>query len=129
MTDGTWTPTVLELIGGTREVHVSSRRADGSFSRGQTIWAVAVGDSVFIRSTDGPDKPWFVAAKVRQFGRLRASGSEFEVRFCDGSDRDQDAIDAEYRRKYRTSPAYNVDRAAGSRATLRLVPLSEPRTS
>jgi hypothetical protein len=128
MTDGMWTPTALELIRRTREVHVSSRRADGGFTRGQTIWAVAVGDSVFIRSTDGPGKPWFTAAKARGYGRLRASGSEFEVRFRDVSDRVQEAIEAEYRRKYRTSPAYNVNRAAGSRATLRLIPLSQPKT-
>jgi hypothetical protein len=129
MTNGKWSPTALELIRHAREVHVSSRRADGGLTRGQTIWAVTVGDSVFIRSTDGPRKPWFKAAKARQFGRLRAAGSEFEVRFCDGSACDQDAIEAEYRRKYHTSPPYNVNRAAGSRATLRLVPLSEPRTS
>ncbi len=62
----------LAAISDTEEVHVSSRRADGTMSPGQTIWAVVVDGSVFIRSTDGPDKPWFRAAKNRGVGRLQA---------------------------------------------------------
>ncbi len=59
MTDRTWTPDELRLIRDTDEVRVSSRRADGTFTRGNTIWAVVVGDSAFVRSTDGPQKLWF----------------------------------------------------------------------
>jgi hypothetical protein len=88
-----------------------------------TIWAVSAGGAVFIRSTDGPHKPWFRAAKNRGRGELVAGSSTYRVRFVDASDADRVPIDAEYRRKYRRSPAYNVGRAAGSMATLQLYPV------
>ena len=52
-----WTPAELAAISQAEEVHVSSRRRDGTLSDGRTIWTVVVDGSVFIRSTDGPDKP------------------------------------------------------------------------
>jgi hypothetical protein len=117
-----WTTAELTAIAEVGEVHVSSRRPDGSLSRGQTIWAVVVDGSVFIRSTDGPDKPWFRAAKNRGVGCFQAGDLILDVTFDDVSDLDQGPIEAEYRRKYHRSPAYNVNRAAGSSATLRLLP-------
>jgi hypothetical protein len=44
------------------------------------------------------------------------------VTFHPADELDQSSIEAEYRRKYRHRPAYNINRAAGSRATLRLLP-------
>jgi hypothetical protein len=127
MTETSWTPEELVTIADTQEVHVCSVRPDGSRSSGMTIWAVSVGGAVFIRSfirsTDGPHKPWFRAAKNRGRGELVAGSSTYCVRFVDASDADRVPIDAEYRRKYRRSPAYNVGRAAGSMATLQLIPV------
>lgn len=125
MTTNKWTPAELATISSMEEVHVCSRRADGSMSPGQTIWAVVVDGSVFIRSTDGPTKPWFRAARNRGTGRFNVSDSVFSVKFEDAGDIDQAPIEAEYRRKYRHRPEYNVNRAAGSTATLRLLPLRD----
>jgi hypothetical protein len=121
--DNRWTPAELAAISDVEEVHVSSRPADRSLSPGQTIWAVVVDGAVFIRSTDGPEKPWFRAAKNRGVGQFQAGKAVFDVTFHDAADLDQDLIEAEYRRKYRHRPAYNVNRAAGSTATLRLLPV------
>lgn len=123
MTDRTWTPEELQLIRDTDEVRVSSRRADGTITHGNTIWAVAVGSSAFVRSTDGPQKLWFRNARARGNGYLHLAGEQISVRFADAAAADQDEIEAAYRTKYRQRPAYNVNRAAGSRATLELVPV------
>ena len=117
-----WTADELAAISATEEVHVSSLRGDGTLSGGRTIWTVVVEGAVFIRSTDGPDKPWFRAAKNRGAGRLRVGDAGFDVTFHHTAGLDQSAIEAEYRRKHRHRPAYNINRAAGSRATLRLLP-------
>ena len=118
-----WTPDELKQIQSTGEVHVSSRRDDGSYTRGQTIWAVVVGSRVFVRSTDGPDKPWFRAARAHGAGRFRYSGGEVLVAFRDAPDIDQNVIEQTYRNKYRDSWQRSVDRAGSSRATLELIPL------
>lgn len=88
-----WTSDELEQIRSTGEVHVSSRRDDGSYTSGQTIWAVVVGSRVFIRSTDGPDKPWFRAARAHGAGRFRYSGGEALVAFRDAPDADENVIE------------------------------------
>jgi len=121
--DHDWTAAELAAISAIEEVHVSSRRGDNTLSSGRTIWAVVVEGAVFIRSTDGPDKPWFRAAKNRGVGRLRAGATGFDVTFHAVAGQEQSAIDAEYRRKYHHRPAYNINRAAGSTATLQLRPL------
>ena len=117
-----WTADELAAISQTEEVHVSSPSGDGTLSGGRTIWTVVVDGAVFIRSTDGPDKPWFRAAKNRGAGRLRVGEASFDVTFHPAAGLDQSVIEAEYRRKYRHCPAYNINRAAGSTATLQLLP-------
>jgi hypothetical protein len=112
-----WTVEQLDLVTSTGEVHVSSPCPDGTYSPGQTIWAVAVDGDVYIRSTDGPIKAWYRAARNRGAGRLQVGSTTFDVTFTEPTD-DREPVDAEYRRKYRHSPAYNVNRAAGSTATL-----------
>lgn len=118
-----WTPEQLDTIARTQEVHVRTRRPDGTYTRGQIIWAVVVNGDVFIRSTDGPEKPWYRSAHARGVGQLRAGGQTFDVSFTDATAQERTPIDTEYRRKYRKSPLYNINRAAGSTATLRLLPL------
>lgn len=120
-----WAADELTQIRQSGEVQVSSRRRDGSYTAGQTIWAVVVGTRVFVRSTDGPDKPWFRAAKTRGAGRLRFSGREVPVAFRDPAHTDENDIEQTYRAKYRNSWQRSIDRAGSSRATLELVPIGE----
>lgn len=121
-----WTPDELDRIRRTGEVHISSRRRDGSYTAGRTIWVVAVGARVFVRSTDGPDKPWFQAAKARGVGRLRCAGRELPVSISQPRGIDENLIEQTYRAKYRSSWQGSVNRAGSSRATLELIPLAPP---
>jgi hypothetical protein len=122
VTGTSWTTAALERLAGIEIVDVSSTRADGSFSPWRTIWVVVVGDKVFVRSTDGPDKDWFRNARRRRTGRLRAAGQVHPVHFTDADDQLAAQITQAYRHKYRSSPTFNLNRAASSVSTLRLEP-------
>lgn len=122
----TWTGDELDRIGGAEELRISSRRRDGSFSRGIIIWVVRVGDDLYVRSAYGPDNPWYVNARRRRTGRIAAAGVEREVDFADASDAEPEAIDAAYHTKYDpiSSPRI-VATVVGEKVhplTLRLVP-------
>jgi hypothetical protein len=54
-----WTDNELSRIGGADELRVSSRRDDDSLRPAVIIWAVRVGDDVFIRSAYGATNPGF----------------------------------------------------------------------
>jgi hypothetical protein len=120
-----WASEELERIDRTDNVGIASRRADGSLRRFITIWAVSVGDEVYIRSAYGPENPWFVRAKASGTGRLRVAGWERDVSFeTPASDVDDD-VSAAYRRKYARQPARVVETVVSAEAagcTLRLVP-------
>ncbi|MCU1407310.1 MAG: uncharacterized protein JWQ43_3613 [Glaciihabitans sp.] len=117
-----WATLDLDTISRTREVVLSSRRTDGTLTHGTTIWTVVVDGSVYTRSSDGPEKPWYRRALTRGRGRLEAGGRTFDVVFTDAAGTGRTPIDAEYRRKYHRSPRYNINRAATSVATLQLSP-------
>jgi len=122
----TWTSDQLDRIGGAKELRISSRRRDGSFSRPIIIWVARTGDDLFVRSAYGADNPWFVNARRRGSGRISAGGVEREVDFADASDASAEAIDAAYHAKYDpiSSPRI-VATVVGEKVhplTLRLVP-------
>ena len=121
--DRDWTAAELAAISAIEEVHVSSRRGDHTLSSGRTIWAVVVEGAVFIRSTDGPDKPWFRAAKNRGAGRLHAGATGFDVTFHarggTGPVRDRRRVPAEVP----PSPRLQHQPSSRSTATLQLRPL------
>ena len=57
------TPTSSPRIGRATELEVASRVcADGSLRSFVTIWAVRIGDDIFVRSAYGYDNPWFQRA-------------------------------------------------------------------
>jgi hypothetical protein len=117
-----WDPEDLAVIGMTEELHLSSRRPDGSLSPAITIWAVTVGDEVVVRSAYGSRNGWYRRALARGAGRIRCGDIEQDVDIDDGSALDQRAIDDEYRRKYaRFEPAI-VATVVGHPHTLRLRP-------
>ncbi|GAA4381523.1 DUF2255 family protein [Agromyces bauzanensis] len=99
MTTG-WTQDELDIIGGSEEVGISSRRRDGSLRPYITIWAVRVGDDLYVRSAYGPDNPWFVRAKASGSGRIRAAGVERDVSFAEPDAAVHTSIDAAYHAKY-----------------------------
>ncbi|WP_448006007.1 DUF2255 family protein [Agromyces bauzanensis] len=95
-----WPGDELDVIGNAEEVGISSRRRDGSLRPYVTIWAVRVGDDLYIRSAYGPDNPWFVRARASGSGRIRAAGLERDVEFAEADADVHGSIDAAYHAKY-----------------------------
>jgi hypothetical protein len=121
-----WTQEELEKIGSAEEVRVASRRPDGTMRQYVTIWAVRVGDEVYIRSAYGPDNAWYRRALASGVGRIRAGGVERDVEFAEVEPSMHDRIDAAYHAKYDSHGARIVDTVVGEHAhkvTIRLVPV------
>jgi hypothetical protein len=78
-TDMAWNNDQLERIGQAEELHVSSYRRDGTLRRWTPIWAVRVGDDLYVRSAFGPEGGWYRNAMRNQTARIRAGGVETDV--------------------------------------------------
>jgi len=95
-----WTGDELRRIGGATELHLASRRNDGTLRTFTTMWAVSVEDELYVRSAGGPDRPWYRHALATGTGRIRAGGVERDVIFDAADPAIHDAIDAAYHAKY-----------------------------
>ncbi len=125
MSDSLFDAATLALIGAADELHLASRRADGTLRAFITIWAVAVDGELFVRSAYGPENGWYRRALASGTGRIRAGGIEADVVFRDGGDADQAALDAEYHHKYDRYGARYVAPVVGETShpvTLRIAP-------
>ena len=123
-----WTSEQLERIGGADELHVQSRRGDGSLNGSRIVWVVREGGGLYVRSVNGRDSAWFRGVQRRHTGRIRAGGVESDVTFTEPGVGDtaafEDRLDAAYRSKYSYSPRA-VDRItspAARSATLKITP-------
>jgi hypothetical protein len=120
-----WGTGELDRIGRADEVGVASRRADGTIRSFVTIWAVRVGDDVYVRSAYGSGNPWFQRALRVGQGRIRAGGRERDVAFEAAGPETAAAVTAAYHAKYdRHGPRIvgTVVFPEAERCTLRLVP-------
>jgi hypothetical protein len=121
-----WTPTELTAIGKTDELNLRSRRTDGSLRDPVTMWVVRHRDDLYVRAVRGRDG-WYRGTQSRHEGHISSGGVDKDVAFAD-ADSDaslNDAIDAEYRSKYRSYPAEFVDPVVNDQArssTIKLVP-------
>ena len=96
-----WTTDQLDKIGSAEEVQVASARRDGTLRKPVTVWAVRVGDDLFVRSVGGRSGHWFRGTQVRHEGRILAGRVQLDVTFVEAH-HDVDAeVDAAYRTKYR----------------------------
>jgi hypothetical protein len=95
-----WTTEQAALIAAAEEVHVITQRRDGAPGRPVTIWIVADGDRVFIRSTNGRTAAWFRGALATGAGQIVAGGRTSEVTFTEADPSDLPIVDTAYRRKY-----------------------------
>ena len=126
----TWPPGELASIGGSEELELTSRRADGSFRPYVTMWVVRAGGDLYVRSAYGPDNPWYRRAAASGAGRIRAGGIEREVSFAQASAEVQGDIDAAYHAKYDRYGPRILGSVTGSDAhqvTVRLVPQLQER--
>jgi len=120
-----WTAEELDRIGRATEVGVSSVRPDGSLRPYVTIWAVRVGDALFVRSAYGYDNPWFQRALRAGEGRIRVGGLERDVAFEVPEQDVAAAVTAAYHVKYDRYGAAIVGTVVSPeavRSTLRLGP-------
>jgi hypothetical protein len=121
----TWTSDQLNQIGAAEELQISSLRRDGTMRKPVTIWAVRVGDDLYVRSVNGPSAGWFRGVQVRHEGRIRAGSVDQDVSFLIADPGFNDQIDAAYRTRYRRYAARIVDSivtAEARSATIKLEP-------
>jgi hypothetical protein len=95
-----WTEDELKRIGDATELELAPRRDDGSLGPFTTMWVVRLGESLFVRSAGGPDRPWFRHALANRRGRIRAGGIGADVDFAEADPEVHDQIDATYHAKY-----------------------------
>jgi hypothetical protein len=118
-----WNPTELATISGTREVEVSSLREDGTLTKPVIIWAVRVGEELYVRSVNGDSAAWWKVAEGRHEGRLEAGDVAVDVGWEDAVGERDEEIDAAYEAKYGPSPHVDAINAAPAKATtIRVVP-------
>jgi hypothetical protein len=118
-----WNPTELATIGSTREIEVSSLREDGTLTKPVTIWAVRVGEELYVRSVRGDSGAWWKAAEGRHEGRLEAGDVGVDVTWEDAVGERDEEIDAAYEAKYGPSPHVDSINAEAAKATtIRVVP-------
>jgi hypothetical protein len=122
---GVWSTEELSRIEKTDELHLASRRDDGSLSRFTTMWVVRIGDDVYVRSAGGPQREWFRRATSSGAGRVRVGGVERDVTFEAFIPEAAEKIDAAYHAKYDRYGLGIVGRVVGTDAvpvTIRLAP-------
>lgn len=120
-----WTAHALQRVGDAQELHVATRRTDGTLRPYVTIWVVRTGDQIYVRSAHGTENPWYRRALATGIGRIRAGGVEIDVALTSADDADQAAIDSAYHAKYDRYGATIVNTVVGpsaARTTLRLTP-------
>mgnify|MGYP000967724021 CR=1 FL=1 len=124
-----WSADELAKIGEAIELEIAPRRNDGTTWAPVPIWVVRVGNDLYIRSVYGRTAGWFRHALLRHEGHIRAGGIDRDVRFDEVGREMDDALDAQYRSKYRSFAAEHVDTTVTDEAkgaTLRLVPAETP---
>lgn len=120
-----WTSDQLTKIGVAEEVHMASRRSDGTLRKPVTVWAVRYRDDIYVRSVGGRSGHWFRSTEEKHEGRIQAGGVRQDVTFEDAGHDLDDEIDAAYRTKYRryAGSILNSVLTTGARsATLKLIP-------
>jgi hypothetical protein len=113
-----WDPADLQRLSAASEIQLASHRPDRSLRPWVTIWAVAVGGTLYVRSAYGADNPWYRRARASGSGRIRSGALEFEVAFADAAAADHRAIDAAYYAKYDRYGPRIVGSVVGENAAL-----------
>ena len=121
-----WSPTELQPIAESDDLHISPFREDGeTYGTPTWIWSVVVDGALYVRGYNGQQSRWYQAAVRQRAGRIRAAGITKEVVFesVDGPINSQ--IDDAYRAKYGGSPYLTPMIATRARsATVRVMPES-----
>ncbi len=120
-----WTSEELKKIGSAEELQIASLRKDGSLRSMRIIWAVRLGDDLYVRSVNGRTSDWFRGVQTRYEGRIQAGGVVKDVTFVEVADTIvNDQIDAAYAAKYRryASIIPSINSPTARSATIKIVP-------
>jgi hypothetical protein len=85
-----WTSEELARIADAGELHLATRRRDGTVRTPLPVWVVRVSDDLYVRAWRGRTAAWFRGAQVRHKGRIWSGGVEKDVTFVDVADDDID---------------------------------------
>jgi hypothetical protein len=124
----TWTAADLGAVEDTAEIHIASRRGDGTLRPARIVWVVRHDDALYVRSVNGPDAAWYRGVQTRHQGRISTGDLQRDVAFVEADHTPgnalDDALDAAYRAKYgRGSAAVaRITSTEARRTTLRLDP-------
>ena len=132
MHDVTWNPAVLAALAAAKEVDVTPIDAAGTHRARRTVWSIAVGDELYVRSWKGRGAVWFRDALETGQGEIAVTGGGVSqlVAFdeVDAAAPVQQQISATFLTKYaadRYAGAMNEE--APVSATLRVLPRAEPQ--
>ena len=123
-----WKAADLDAIDDTAEIHIASRRGDGTLRPARIVWVVRHDDALYVRSVNGPDAAWYRGAQARHQGVISADALQRDVTFVEADHTPDngldDLLDAAYRTKYgRGSAAVErITSTEARRTTLRLDP-------
>jgi hypothetical protein len=120
----TWSKDELRKIAGTDDLHIAPFREDGvTYGTPTWIWAVVIGNALYVRAYNGQKSSWYQAALRQKAGRIIAAGMTKEVTFDPMDGPINDPIDHAYRAKYAGSAYLKSMISARARsATIRVMP-------
>ena len=114
-----WTGEQLTKIEDNQDLYVSPFRADGTtYGTPTQTWALVVDGKVYVRAANGPASRWYQAAITQKAGRIRVSGTFYDVSFEPAETDDEAAIDAAYEAKYPGSSAVPIMQGDGPKSAV-----------
>lgn len=121
-----WTEQDLSEIEHNDEMHLAPRRPNGTMAKPRVVWAVRVGDEIYVRSVKGAEGAWYKTTRGSHEGHVNAGAVDSDVTFTDvkADAAIEDRIDAAYRSKYRryTGPVVSITGAGARATTMKLDP-------
>lgn len=121
-----WTNDELSKIDSVDELRISSQRQDGSLRNSVIIWAVRVGDDLYVRAVREVSGLWYRHTTETGLGAISAGGVEKETSFTPVTDAElHQQIDAAFQNKYSRYAQNIVDSTltdTAREATLRVHP-------
>ena len=122
---GAWNETVLRQFADAEEIQIAPVRRNGQLRRATIIWAVRVGDALYVRSAHGADHGWHGVARTSRQARLTVGGTQQDVLVEDAGSAVLDWVDAAYGDKYGrryASIVASINDNEHRATTLRLIP-------
>jgi len=126
MVSSVFDPETLNLLDVTEEVYIETSRNADSPEHRTIIWAVVVGDAVFVRSVRGRKGRWYQRISAHLEGALLAGDTRIPVRAAPATDAATvDAVSEAFRSKYEDAwpgPTAGIVRSEVLPTTLKLSP-------